>query len=527
MAYAGDIYTNKKEKTMAIGMVGAFNMLGMSGGGVVSILMEEEGLFAPLWVGTSLMVLAAILSTKYLIEPDRSLASVEYETIKGDENGTEMADTKVVEDWDESEEDEEDQVAPETINIGVLCNIITGAFLDNVGTAGLNPFCLSPLAFTAYYLNFESEGLSPVMSLTGYKWLSTLLALMIIPAVFITPQVFSKIGAAGGCVVGNMVTAIITVALLYTALEAPATSGWFAAFIVILYCGFPFTVFSQLSTGPMLDSISPVDKRGFTQGLNTAVMNFGQALTPWALGLLSDATEIKTSIWFCIGVSCLAALVNLPLVFRDGLGSPKAKKPAEGRALKGEDKDLVEQALRGEYIPLRVLDDLNTQRIQKGQPLLVVHYGKYADEKGKLSKLRQNAKSDFRHLIQRKELYLGDLTSEENRIAVCKTHAETMSRYNPDVTKEVDEELGQWFTDYLKDSGYTDIYSSGAATKQMIMTAFPVITQEKEWTPDTVEDTIINTSRVYRKFIELDDQVPYGEKIKKLLATTRSARKVY
>jgi hypothetical protein len=358
------------------------------------------------------------------------------------------------------------------------------------------------------------------MSLVGYKWLSTLMALMIIPSAIITPEIFSKIGAAGGCVTGNIITAIVTMALLFVASDAPATSGWFAAFVAILYCGFPFTVFSQLSTGPMLDSISPVHKRGFTQGLNTSVMNFGQALTPWCLGLLSDATEISIAIWFCIGASFFAAIVNSPLLFKDRLGPPKAKKPADGRALRGEDKDLVERALRGEYIPLAVLDDLNHERIQKGQPTLIVRYGKYADEKDKLSKLRKNAKSDFSHLIRREELFLADLnlSREEDRIALCKMHAGISSRHSPDVIKEVDQELGEWFTDYLKDNGYMDMYTTGFATKQMIMAAFPLITHEKEWTPETLKERLLNTSRVYRKFVEIDDQVPYANKVKDLIA---------
>lgn len=42
--------------------------------------------------------------------------------------------------------------------------------------------------------------------------------------------------------------------------------------------GFPFTVLSQLTTGPMLDSIAPEDKIGYVQGLNNASMNFGMAI---------------------------------------------------------------------------------------------------------------------------------------------------------------------------------------------------------------------------------------------------------
>ncbi len=46
----------------------------------------------------------------------------------------------------------------------------------------------------------------------------------------------------------------------HTLSSKPATPGWFGAFVAVMYAGFPFTVFSQLTTGPMLDVIAPRDK---------------------------------------------------------------------------------------------------------------------------------------------------------------------------------------------------------------------------------------------------------------------------
>ena len=60
-------------------------------------------------------------------------------------------------------------------------------------------------------------------------------------------------------ILGNVVTGIVTIALLYTAM-APPTTATFAIFVALLYLSFPFTVFSQLSTGPMLEATSPSDK---------------------------------------------------------------------------------------------------------------------------------------------------------------------------------------------------------------------------------------------------------------------------
>jgi hypothetical protein len=43
--------------------------MGNSGGGIIAILMQDSGLFAPLWVGAGLMFLSAIAISIWLIEP--------------------------------------------------------------------------------------------------------------------------------------------------------------------------------------------------------------------------------------------------------------------------------------------------------------------------------------------------------------------------------------------------------------------------------------------------------------------------
>ena len=71
---------------------------------------------------------------------------------------------------------------------------------------------------------------------------------MVIPGAILTQPVFAKIGAAGGCVVGNAITAVgIAVCMLIA--NGDATSRNFAIFVTCLYLVFPLTVISQLSTG--------------------------------------------------------------------------------------------------------------------------------------------------------------------------------------------------------------------------------------------------------------------------------------
>ena len=98
--------------------------------------------------------------------------------------------------------------------------------------------------------------------------------------------------------------------LLYIAL-APASTATFGIFVALLYACFPFTVISQLSTGPMLEATSPPEKRGLAQGVNITVMNFGAAVSPFILGTISDIAGTPVAIWICIVISFIAAFGKL------------------------------------------------------------------------------------------------------------------------------------------------------------------------------------------------------------------------
>ena len=102
----------------------------------------------------------------------------------------------------------------------------------------------------------------------------------------------------------------VTIMLLYIAL-APASTATFGIFVALLYACFPFTVISQLSTGPMLEATSPPEKRGLAQGVNITVMNFGAAVSPFILGTISDMAGTPVAIWICIAISFIAAFGKL------------------------------------------------------------------------------------------------------------------------------------------------------------------------------------------------------------------------
>ena len=77
----------------------------------------------------------------------------------------------------------------------------------------------------------------------------------------------------------------------------PPSTATFGVFVALLYACYPFTVISQLSTGPMLEGTSPPDKRGFCQGCNITAMNFAAALSPFVLGVISDNLGGSLTCW--------------------------------------------------------------------------------------------------------------------------------------------------------------------------------------------------------------------------------------
>lgn len=83
------------------------------------------------------------------------------------------------------------------------------------------------------------------LSKVAYKWISVLVALMVIPATLLSPSIYNYIGLAGGCILGNVVTGIVTIALLYIGIARPATNVTFGIFVALFYASFPFTVISQ------------------------------------------------------------------------------------------------------------------------------------------------------------------------------------------------------------------------------------------------------------------------------------------
>ena len=187
MAYVSDVKHTCQEKDNEIGVLVGLSMVGTAGGGVATILMEEQGLFTPLFVGAALNVFATVFAISFIIEPSHMKDALEHQKALNDDD----------------DENDEDANAPDEIDRKTMYTIILGSLLDNVGSAGLLPLAMAPLALEQFYLNFLERGENPLMTQSAFKWLSVMVALTVIPGAAFSQHVFDKIGAAGGCIAGN------------------------------------------------------------------------------------------------------------------------------------------------------------------------------------------------------------------------------------------------------------------------------------------------------------------------------------
>mmetsp|Transcript_7928 Transcript_7928/g.12222 ORF Transcript_7928/g.12222 Transcript_7928/m.12222 type:complete len:466 (+) Transcript_7928:932-2329(+) len=455
-------------------------MMGMSGGGIAAILMEDQGLFTPLFIGAAMNFIGTIFLYFCMIEAD---VDIHFE----------------------EEVDEDDDEAVEKINWTSFSNVIGGALLDNVGSTGLYPLTLSPLVFEIFLTDFLELGQKPIMSASEFKWIQVMVVLMVIPGAALSQPLFDRIGIPGGCVFGNMVTAVGILACMLIANIEPPTTGTLIGFVVFLYAIFPFTVLSQLSTGPMLDRLSPVERRGFAQGLNITVMNFANAVAPWLFGTFADAAGINTTLWTAIGISILAALVNLPLSF-----IPELKKKEHvdyQQALGLEDHELVDRALSGEWVPAKFLQDINESRLRQGLPLLVPPCHEYDEDKDRLEEIKKHAKEDFAHLRERAYIYLNELHEPETRELIIKNSKKSVP-HRGEIDKSA-EDIGRWFGQYIKDNGYLLDGGSPTTMKQMIMKAFPTITKDKEFTDENVDQVLLRFIAVANDYLAPPSRVGF------------------
>jgi hypothetical protein len=298
----------------------------------------------------------------------------------------------------------------------------------------------------------------------------------------------------------------MTIAMLQIVLITPATNSTYAGFVTLLYAGFPFTMISQLSTGPMLDMIAPADKRGFTQGLNQTVMSLGSAVFPWVFGIMADEIGTETTIWITVCVSLSAVLINSPLLFEKALKRNKTV-PDYSRYIKGEDKDIVERVLAGEWVPAKTIRDINIQRVNTGHHFLVAPNRTFEEDKPILQDIKNYAQEDFAFFKSNIAEFIGsaDMSDMEARLKIAEKVKK--ARISEEERELFSKGMGSWFADYLVSAGYR-VEESPMIFKQMMMRAFPVISKEQDVTADNVEQQLLNFAKVVDGYLE-DEEPPH------------------
>lgn len=134
---------------------------------------------------------------------------------------------------------------------------------------------------------------------------------------------------------------------------------------------------------------------------------------------------------------------------------------------------------RGEWIPAEELDYINEQRFHNDQPYLLIHPRRYEDEKAELQILRKQAKKDFLFQSAQYKKHLHKISEAGDLSTICDQVNRSATSGEQDEKDEINREIGQWFSDYLTDSGYYP-HTDSVLIKQAIMHSFPNLGNTQE-----------------------------------------------
>lgn len=243
--------------------------------------------------------------------------------------------------------------------------------------------------------------------------------------------------------------------------------------------------------------LAPPDQRGFAQGINMTVMNFAFAVSPWLLGLMSDNVGTNPTLWFCVGLSVLAALVNTPLMFASSL---KRKAPLDYQQAMGlENQEMVDKALRGEWVPAKFIDDLNYSRFQNGMPFLRMPILSYEDDKKNLKDLKKHAREDFEY----HRLTMHNILASLHESGGKERNVELFRKTQPPVEHRTEdaEAMSRWFRDYMVDNGYFLDGGWPPVFKQMIMQSFPPVNRDGQLNAENIESTVLRSLAYMNRYL--------------------------
>jgi hypothetical protein len=237
-------------------------------------------------------------------------------------------------------------------------------------------------------------------------------------------------------------------------------------------------------------------------------MNLARSVSPSALGTYADVVGTTWCMWTCVFISIFAAIVNVPLLWAPILATHSHRVHLDDKTadaiggdyelLDTDDTDQVEKVMKGDWVPAKLLAELNADRFNAGVPFLLPPVRSYTDDKGKLCNLYRNAREDFEYQHFRQYYYLSlQHTPEHKRDVVEHLNQSIPSK---DVQKERADAMGQWFADYMDENGYFLDGGQVNLMKQMIMHAFPVINRDGEVNEKNIEQTTLRFAAVTNEF---------------------------
>lgn len=150
LAYASDVHQERQDKDREIGILLACSMLGATGGGVIAIVMEHLNfeLFSPLLVSAALNGIGLFLMYIFVDEPIHTTTGNH-----SDETSIRLCNGN-----------------QEKINVFATTTVLAGALLDNIGSLGVFPLLMAPLAINRFSYDQARSGEQPLLSEIGFRW---------------------------------------------------------------------------------------------------------------------------------------------------------------------------------------------------------------------------------------------------------------------------------------------------------------------------------------------------------------------
>lgn len=172
---------------------------------------------------------------------------------------------------------------------------------------------------------------------------------------------------------------------------------------------------------------------------------------------------------------------------------------------------LIKRYIEGVFVPPVQLWEINLERFKKQQPLIIPKVNSYEEDKEDLALIFKDGEATFRHRSDVFDRILTEMANpdrEKDVIELCDMMNAARGG-DEDLAAAANTDLGQWIADYLADNGYHPHINS-LMIKQMILSAFPSVTCEKEYTPENLGDVLLRSIQVMNEYLQLQEKRKYS-----------------